>query len=189
MKYVSMPASVQSIGDDVFRDCDHLRSVTIARNSELQSIGNNTFHGCISLESLTIPASVTRIMPNAFVVCLDLTLTIERGNEPLIFGENAFQGILNKSVNLVYTGNDPGSFKIVEEETGFSITDNRLTWEGDTREATLIWQSTPGGVPEPGEDTHGSTQESFLFRCPDCRLRHAKRAEICRKGTAEGCPV
>lgn len=169
LESVSIPASVEEISGDAFLICSNLKSLTIARNSKLKTIGSQAFMGCYKLESFTIPASVTNIGGAAFDYCSKLTLTIERGDKPLTLPENAFITLEAKSADLVYLGNDRGYFKITPN-TGYSISGNTLTWEGETKEATLTWVSQPDGVPGSGEDTSGSSQGSFLFRCPDCRL-------------------
>ncbi|MGN0824125.1 MAG: leucine-rich repeat protein [Candidatus Coproplasma sp.] len=63
---ITIPASVTSIGDEAFRVCSSLTSVTFGANSQLTSIGANAFQNCSSLESITIPASVTSIGNYAF---------------------------------------------------------------------------------------------------------------------------
>ena len=62
---------VTSIGDDAFRDCKKLTSVTIPDG--VTSIGKNAFSGCKSLTSVTIPDSVTSIRERAFENCDGLT--------------------------------------------------------------------------------------------------------------------
>ena len=51
--------SVTSIGDDAFRNCTGLTSVTIPNS--VTNIGNYAFRNCSSLTSVTIPNSVTSI--------------------------------------------------------------------------------------------------------------------------------
>ena len=77
LKKFVIPDGVTSIGDDAFRDCDSLTSVTIP--DSVTSIGNRAFSGCISLESVTIPDSVTSIGSNAFNKCYSLASVILLG--------------------------------------------------------------------------------------------------------------
>ena len=59
--------SVTSIGDDAFRGCSGLTSVTIGNS--VTSIGDGAFFGCSGLTSVTIPNSVTSIGDRAFYGC------------------------------------------------------------------------------------------------------------------------
>ncbi len=55
---------VTQIGDDAFKDCVNLTSVTIPES--VISIGYAAFSGCDSLTDVTIPKSVTSIKEKAF---------------------------------------------------------------------------------------------------------------------------
>ena len=63
--------SVTSIGDEAFRSCESLTSITIPNS--VTSIGKNAFYDCSSLTSITIPNSVTSIGELAFYYCSSLT--------------------------------------------------------------------------------------------------------------------
>ena len=71
VEYNSVAYSVTSIGDDAFRDCTGLTSVTIGNS--VTSIGRFAFYGCSSLTSVTIPNSVTSIGTLVFYGCTGLT--------------------------------------------------------------------------------------------------------------------
>ncbi|MDG1362774.1 MAG: leucine-rich repeat domain-containing protein [Akkermansiaceae bacterium] len=69
---------VTSIGDDAFRFCTSLTSITIGNG--VTSIGYAAFQGCTSLTSIKIPDSVTSIGPSTFYGCQSLTsITIPDG--------------------------------------------------------------------------------------------------------------
>ena len=72
---VTIPSTVTSIGDEVFRDCKGLASVKIPKG--VKSIGRLAFSDCSGLTSVTLPGSVTSIGDWAFYGCTGLkSLTI-----------------------------------------------------------------------------------------------------------------
>lgn len=66
-----IPDGVTSIGQEAFRSCIDLTSVTIP--DSVTSIGSYAFYGCSSLTSVIIPDSVTSIGGFAFSGCSGLT--------------------------------------------------------------------------------------------------------------------
>jgi inosine-uridine nucleoside N-ribohydrolase len=73
---VTIPAMINglpvtSIGNNAFRSCTSLTSVTISNS--VTSIGIFAFESCISLTSVTIPNTVTNIGNHAFGNCSSLT--------------------------------------------------------------------------------------------------------------------
>ncbi len=68
---VIIPNNVTSIGEESFRDCSRLTSITIPDG--VTSIGNRAFYNCSGLTNITIPNSVTSIGRSAFCACKILT--------------------------------------------------------------------------------------------------------------------
>ena len=78
LKSITIPDSITSIGDYAFSGCSSLTSVTIGNG--VTSIGDYAFDHCYSLTSITIPDSVTSIGDYAFSGCSSLTsVTIGKG--------------------------------------------------------------------------------------------------------------
>ncbi len=78
---------VTSIGDNAFRGCYNLISVTIP--DSVKSIGNEAFSWCSSLMELDIGTGVTSIGDNAFSDCSGLT-SVTIPNSVTSIGERAF---------------------------------------------------------------------------------------------------
>ena len=69
--YNSLTYSVTSIGEEAFRACSSLNSLTISKN--VTSIGKSAFNSCSSLKSFTIPGNIVYIGESAFEDCTNLT--------------------------------------------------------------------------------------------------------------------
>ena len=90
---VTIPASVTSIGERAFQRCELLTKVTMPP-SGVTDIGERAFESCGSLTSVTIPATVTSIGYMAFDGCDDLTsVTIPGGVKRI--ADSAFAGCDN----------------------------------------------------------------------------------------------
>ena len=101
--------SVTSIGDNAFRDCSGLTSVTIPNS--VTSIGDYAFSNCSSLTSVTIPNSVTSIGNSAFWCCSINTINFKGSIEdwcnkawsPSSISSNyqlQLNGVIQESINI-----------------------------------------------------------------------------------------
>lgn len=101
---VTIPNSVQEIGNHAFDGCGHLTTVSLPRS--LTRIGNYAFSYCWALASLTIGDQVTSIGEYAFEECNRMT-TITIGRAVDSIGNNAFLGCRTLS-SVEYTGTIAG---------------------------------------------------------------------------------
>ena len=79
MTSITIPESVRSIGDSVFRDCTGLTSVTIGNG--VTNIGYSAFNYCKNLTGVTIPNSISTIDGYAFYECNSLSNVFYNGDE------------------------------------------------------------------------------------------------------------
>jgi len=95
--YMERTRKVTSIGEDAFKECPDLTSVTIP--TTVKSIGKAAFNGCTSLASVKIPSSVKTIDSFAFSGCWALSsVTISNGVTTI--GEDAFSYTGLKTVTI-----------------------------------------------------------------------------------------
>ena len=75
---ISLPASLQTIGDQAFENCDGLLSIDLSGTSVI-GIGTSAFKGCTSLGTVILPASLRTIKSSAFynvpITSIDLSGT------------------------------------------------------------------------------------------------------------------
>ena len=88
---ITFDGDVTSIGNEAFRGCTILTSITIP--DSVTSIGEMAFASCKSLTSITIPDSVTSIDSGAFRFCTGLT-SITIPNSVISIGDNTFGIVL-----------------------------------------------------------------------------------------------
>lgn len=87
IKEITIPASVVSIGETAFYDCDKLSSVTIKQG--VKKIGNSAFADCDVLSSINIPDSVIDIGLGVFAADDSLVSISTSGNSNYFFNDGA----------------------------------------------------------------------------------------------------
>ena len=95
-----------NIGNDAFRGCTRLNSVTIPNN--VTSIGSNAFRGCNGFTSVTIPDNVISIGDNAFRECGNL-MRINIGSGVKNIGSMAFGACTEMSEVYCYATSVPAT--------------------------------------------------------------------------------
>lgn len=79
VKSVTVPDSVTTLHDGVFRVCSSLQHVKLSTN--IVSFGESTFSACISLTNIALPASLTNLGNNTFNQCDKLeNITVDPAN-------------------------------------------------------------------------------------------------------------
>jgi sugar lactone lactonase YvrE len=87
---ITLPASITSIGNSAFYNCDGLTGDLTIPNSVV-SIGSYAFYGCIVLDGiLTIPGSVNSIGDHAFDACFSIGTIYILNTTPPAIGYNTF---------------------------------------------------------------------------------------------------
>ncbi len=89
IKDLKIPDGVTNIGDNAFRDCSSLTSITIPNS--VTSIGHHAFNGCSGLTSVNLGNSVTSIGNDAFNSCSGLT-SVTIPNSVTSIGVSTFSG-------------------------------------------------------------------------------------------------
>jgi predicted ribosomally synthesized peptide with SipW-like signal peptide len=69
---VTLPESLEEIGDYAFNECKSLAAVNLGEATNLKKIGNRAFRYCFSLTTLALPPALTEIGPAAFMGCVTL---------------------------------------------------------------------------------------------------------------------
>ena len=76
--------TIKSIGDNVFKDCDSLKEVTMGNS--VSSIGNSAFESCNNLQSVTIGKNIKSLGNSAFKGCTALqNIMFETPDNPADF--------------------------------------------------------------------------------------------------------
>ena len=69
IEYCCIPASVKSIGVNLFEDCQSLKEVTFAEDFYMESVPAQIFNGCSSLERVIFPDCFVKADGNIFNNC------------------------------------------------------------------------------------------------------------------------
>jgi hypothetical protein len=114
----TIPASVETIGENAFYNCEGLTSVTIPEG--VQTIEQYAFMFCTSLTSATISRTVTTIAWSAFSGCPDLTSVTFASGSSIIqanFNEYAFNGDLQSK----YLSGGAGTYRVTGTSGGNKV--------------------------------------------------------------------
>lgn len=101
---VTIPSSIEYIGNEAFRNCSKLTTIKFNTPSNLTNIGNYVFYDCTELTEVAIPESVTTIGSGVF----NNTGWYNNQTDGLVYLDNWLLG---------YKGDKPTGDLIIEEET------------------------------------------------------------------------
>ena len=87
---ITIPSTLDFIGNQAFAGCFNLQSVIIKNGSNAKSIGWRSFYDCDKLQSVTLPNTLNSIDSGAFYYCTNLKNVLFLGNAPLSFGSGVF---------------------------------------------------------------------------------------------------
>lgn len=151
---LTIPASVESIGSDSFKDIDTLKKVTFL--GENTKLGSTCFQMCDGLEEVVLPANLTTIPQGAFRYCTALK-TINFPETLTEIGNYSFQGctsletvVISKNITNLVTNafNGCTSLKNLTIEEGFSGTIGGYVFQGCTALESVVIPSSMETVGE-----------------------------------------
>lgn len=102
LREVSLPDTLEEIGDQAFCGCGNLKTINFPEG--LKSIGDSAFWDCDALEEITLPASLESIGSDAFGDCGELRrVYLPRDCQ---VAEDAFDEC-DPDLELIYLGEEP----------------------------------------------------------------------------------
>ena len=109
---IVIPSTVQTIGDNAFRACSQLSSLTILPSDDYQlDIGGSAFYGTALSGDLFIPAKVKNINGCAFYETPISSVTIEAGPLLVTLSNQVFKGCANLTSAVI-----PGNVATIGDE-------------------------------------------------------------------------
>ena len=143
---LTLPASVEKIGDEAFQDCGQLQTLTFL--GSIKEIGRSTFSGCHSLNRVTIPEGLKKISASAFSSCTDLrSVTIPKSVTTIEWG--AFEAC-DALLDVYYAGSKADWERINIDEYNAPLIDAAIHYDGSTE--TLVPDVVTLGEAEANAD-------------------------------------
>ena len=125
---VTIPASVESIGDGAFELCEQLQTITFL--GSVKELGVGAFSGCFSLTGVTIPEGMKVIRESAFSRCTGLrSVTIPKSVTTIEWG--AFEAC-DALLDVYYAGSKADWERINIDEYNAPLIDAAIHYDGST---------------------------------------------------------
>ena len=155
LRTVSLPASLEAIGEEAFRDSGLQGAINLP--ASVESLGNGAFRGCAGLTSATIPGRITAIADNLFAGCENLrTVALFAGtteDPPVLasIGSRAFEECRNlESITI------PG---LTVDGTYYGVTAiGDRAFKGCS---SLVELTVPDGVESIGDEAFAEVQHVY----------------------------
>ena len=152
IKTVEIHDGVTSVGNNAFRTCVNVTSVTLP--ASLTSIGDVAFYECSALETISIPAAVTNIGANAFGYCalkeVSIPANVETIGDGAFFKCAALTAINVDAANAAYSSKNGILFDKVEKQQETDPDVSLLIWYPAAKPETEY--AIPEGVKKIGEN-------------------------------------
>ncbi len=99
---VTLPTSLESIGEFAFDSCTSLEEINLSDCKNLTTIDDEAFASCEKLETVTLPASLKSIDSQAFLLCICLaSINLSNCTSLTTIDDEAFAGCTHlTSINL-----------------------------------------------------------------------------------------
>ncbi|MCD8117812.1 MAG: leucine-rich repeat domain-containing protein [Oscillospiraceae bacterium] len=121
VKSVVIEASVTTIGNDAFRGCTGLTTITILDG--VTTIGGYAFYDCTSLTNVTLGSGITEIPAYTFSGCTSLTSVTMSCAANKNIAENAFDSASTTyTITLTHTYSDAPVFTWAEDYSAATVT-------------------------------------------------------------------
>ena len=149
---------VVGIDNKTCKECTNLKKVTIPNSIEF--IGNSAFYGCTSLESLVIPESVKTIGDSAFMRCSILKdIQFPAGRDSISFGKRVIRNcdalqamtLFNSippvlSTNNSFTNEQYANLKILVPRTALEAYQSDANWSKFANIIPLTYSFQENGI-------------------------------------------
>lgn len=87
---ITLPKSIKTMGNSVFRECTKLEEVTFEKDMDLTKLPDHTFNKCSNLAKFSLPTNTSIIGNSAFYQCSGLKLLVLDDINLTTIGSSAF---------------------------------------------------------------------------------------------------